>query len=190
MKPKDEGKIAEIYAATLVLVKEQGLAGITMSMIAKKAGFATGTVYIYFANKEELIVKLFEKCSSDYANDYFAGYDPTAPFKVAFHTIWMNMLRYSIEHFDELVFIEQCFHSPFISDDTRKATKERLLPWRELIERGKKEKLIKQLDASWIMLFVRGSVRDLVKHCTYNQLKITDTFKESLFEMCWDGIKD
>lgn len=190
MKPKDEGKIAEIYAATLALVKEQGLSGITMSMIAKKAGSATGTVYIYFANKEELIVKLFDKCIDHYTRDYFAGYDPAAPFKVAFHTIWMNMLRYSIEHFDELVFIEQCFHSPFISDETRKETKDRLLPWRELIERGKKEKLIKQLDASWIMLFVRGGVRDLVKHCSYNQLKITNEFKEAMFEMCWDGIKD
>ncbi|AXY74622.1 TetR/AcrR family transcriptional regulator [Paraflavitalea soli] len=190
MKPKDEGKIAEIYAATLALVKEQGLAGITMSMIAKKAGFATGTVYIYFANKEELLVKLFDKCIDDYTNNYFAGYNPADPFKVAFHTIWMNMLRYSIEHFDEQVFIEQCFHSPFISDETRKETKDRLMPWRELIERGKKEKLIKQHDASWIMLFVRGGVKDLVKHCTYHQLKITTEFKEAMFEMCWDGIKD
>ncbi|MBO9564560.1 MAG: TetR/AcrR family transcriptional regulator [Niastella sp.] len=190
MKPKDEGKIAEIYAATLTLVKEQGLSGITMSMIARKAGFATGTVYIYFANKEELIVKLFDKCIDDYTQHYFTGYDPSAPFKVAFHTIWMNMLRHSIERFDELVFIEQCFHSPFISDETRKATKDRMLPWRELIERGKKEKLIKQFDYSWIMLFVRGGMRDLVKHCTYNQLKITNEFKEAMFEMCWDGIKD
>ncbi len=190
MKPKDEGKIDEIFTATLALVKEYGLAGITMSMIAKKAGFATGTVYIYFSNKDELILKLFDKCANDYAKDYFAGYDPSSPFKVAFHTIWMNMLRYSIERFDELVFIEQCFHSPFISEEKRKETKERLLPWRELIERGKREKLIKQLDVTWIMLFVRGSVRDLVKHCNYNQLKITKEFKEAIFEMCWDGIKD
>jgi AcrR family transcriptional regulator len=190
VKPKDEGKIEEIFAATLALVKEQGLAGITMSMIARKAGFATGTVYIYFSNKEELIVKLFDKCATHYTRDYFAGYDPAAPFKVAFRTIWMNMLRYSIEHFDELVFIEQCFHSPFISEDTRKETKDRMLPWRELIERGKKEKLIKQVDATWIMLFVRGSVRDLVKHCNYNNLKITAEFKEAMFGMCWDGIRD
>jgi len=190
VKPKDEGKVDRIYAATLALVKEHGLSGVTMSMIAKKAGFATGTVYIYFANKEELIVKLFDQCIDNYTKDYFKGYDPSAPFKVGFHTIWMNMLRYSFEHFDEQVFIEQCFHSPFISDETRKATKERLLPWRELIERGKREKLIKQLDALWIMLFVRGSVRDLVRHCAYHQLKITDEFKETMFEMCWDGIRD
>lgn len=135
-------------------------------------------------------MKLFDKCINDYTRDHFAGYDPAAPFKMAFRTIWMNMLRYSIEHFDEMVFIEQCFHSPFISDATRKATKDRLLPWRELIERGKKENLIKQVDASWIMLFVRGSVRDLVKHCAYHQLRITNEFRETMFGMCWDGIRD
>jgi AcrR family transcriptional regulator len=190
VKPKDEGKIAEIFAATLQLVKEQGLAGITMSMIARKAGFATGTVYIYFANKEELIVKLFDKCIGDYTRDYFAGYDPSSPFKVAFHTIWMNMVRYSTENFNEQIFIEQCFHSPFITEETRKATKDKLLPFRELIDRGKEEKLIKQLDAAWLMIYVRGSVREMIKHCAYHQLKVTNEFTEAMFNMCWDGIKD
>lgn len=190
MKPKDEGKIEEIFAATLQLVKEEGLSGITMNMIAKKAGFATGTVYTYFENKEELIVKLFDKCLHNYMHDYFTGFDPAAPFKVAFHTIWMNLFRYSTEQFNDLIFIEQCFHSPFISEETRKATKDKFLPWRELIERGKKEKLIKQIDSTWLMIFVRGSVRELVKHCAYNQVKITKEFRETMFEMCWDGIKD
>ena len=57
MKPRDENKILDIYRATLELVKETGLAGITMGQIAKEAGLATGTVYIYFNNKEDLIVQ-------------------------------------------------------------------------------------------------------------------------------------
>jgi AcrR family transcriptional regulator len=190
VKPKDEGKIEEIFAATLQLVKDYGLSGITMNMIAKKAGFATGTVYIYFENKEELILKLFEKCMFNYSNEYFAGFDPEAPFKVAFHTIWMNMVRYSVSRFDELIFIEQCFHSPFIPEDTRKASKERFKPWRELIDRGKREKLIKPIDSLWLMIYVRGIIREMVKHAEYNNLKMTPELKEIMFSMCWDGIKD
>lgn len=190
MKPKDESKIAEIFAATLTLVGEHGLSGVTMSQIAAKAGFATGTVYIYFANKEELIVKLFEKCMFNYANDYFAGFDPSAPFKIAFRTIWINLFNYSVEKFDEFIFIEQCFHSPFLSEEIRKASKEKFQPWKDLIERGKREKLIKPIDSVWLMIYVRGSIRGMVKHCAYLQIAMTPEFRDTMFEMCWDGIKD
>lgn len=190
MKPKDESKIEEIYAATLALIQEHGLSGITVNMIAKKAGLATGTVYNYFENKEELIINLFDRCFHNYASDYFAGFDPAAPFKVAFRTIWMNMLRHSMARFSEQVFIEQCFHSPYISEEARMGYKEVFLPWRELIEKGKKERLIKQLDTTWLMIFVRGTVRELVKHCAYAQLELTPEIIEQLFNMCWDGIRD
>ncbi|BAV09284.1 transcriptional regulator, TetR family [Filimonas lacunae] len=190
MKPKDDSKIEEIFEATLQLVKEHGLSGITVNMIAKKAGFATGTVYTYFENKEQLILKLFDRCFSNYARDYFAGFDPTAPFKVAFHTIWVNMIRHSMDRFSELVFIEQCFHSPYISEESRATYKEVFLPWKEMIEKGKREGLVKQLDVMWLMLYVRGTIREIVKYVQYNQLQITPEFIEQMFNMCWDGIKD
>ena len=59
MKLRDENKTARIYKATLKLVKATGLAGITMQSVAKEAKIATGTLYIYFRNKEKLIVKPF-----------------------------------------------------------------------------------------------------------------------------------
>lgn len=190
MKPKDESKIEEIFAATLELVKEHGLSGITVNMIAKKAGFATGTVYIYFENKEQLILKLFDRCFNNYARDYFAGFDPTAPFKVGFYTIWTNMIRHSMDRFSELIFIEQCFHSPYISEESRLTYKEAFLPWKAMIEKGKAERLIKQVDSLWLMLYVRGTVREIVKYTQYNQLQITPEFIEQMFNMCWDGIRD
>ncbi|MBS1565823.1 MAG: helix-turn-helix transcriptional regulator, partial [Bacteroidetes bacterium] len=55
MKPKDDTKIEQIFAATLRLVEEIGVAGITMRQIAREAGMATGTLYIYFKDKESLI---------------------------------------------------------------------------------------------------------------------------------------
>jgi AcrR family transcriptional regulator len=59
VKPRDEHKIEQIFQATLVLVKEKGLAGITMGEIARAAKIATGTLYIYFESKEQLINELF-----------------------------------------------------------------------------------------------------------------------------------
>ena len=53
MRVRDEQKIELVHAATLNLVARIGLAGLTISMIAKEAGVAAGTIYIYFKNKED-----------------------------------------------------------------------------------------------------------------------------------------
>ena len=146
MKPRDENKIKQIYKATLKLVKENGFAGTTMQAVAKEADIATGTLYIYFNNKEALVVSLFNECIKNFAGVIFGNYNLNAPFKVGFYTIWSNILQHRLSHFDESIFLEQCFHSPFIDETTRKSAKKMFDPLRELLERGKKERLIKNID--------------------------------------------
>ena len=55
----DDAKTEQIYQATLELVLKQGLSGLKMADVAAQAGLATGTVYIYFKDKDELINHLY-----------------------------------------------------------------------------------------------------------------------------------
>jgi AcrR family transcriptional regulator len=71
VKLKDEHKIDQIFKATLKLVKENGLAGITMQSVAKEAKIATGTLYIYFKNKDSIITSLFDHCVKNSATIFF-----------------------------------------------------------------------------------------------------------------------
>ena len=84
MKIRDDKKTQQISQAVLGLVKQKGLAGVTMSEIAKEAGMATGTLYIYFKNKEELINNLFFDCRKEAIESYFLNYDESQPFKSGF----------------------------------------------------------------------------------------------------------
>ncbi|NQV32441.1 MAG: TetR/AcrR family transcriptional regulator [Phycisphaeraceae bacterium] len=45
-----------IYEATLAVIKEHGYDGLTMQRVATAAGIATGTLYNYFKNKDELLI--------------------------------------------------------------------------------------------------------------------------------------
>ena len=51
VKPRDEAKARDILAATLHEIEHVGLAGLSMEAVARRAGVATGTVYIYYKNK-------------------------------------------------------------------------------------------------------------------------------------------
>lgn len=189
MKRKDDQKIEQIYRATLSLVKGKGLAGITMSEIAKAAGLATGTVYIYFKSKDELINNLFSYCRSASAEIYFKNYDAEKPFKIGFKTIWTNLLKYRLKRFEEAVFMEQCYHSPFITESNKETSKKLLQPLYSLMERGKKEKLVKNIDTFLLLTFMVGSLSEVVKHAHYSGKKLTKHVIEDTFQLCWDGLK-
>jgi AcrR family transcriptional regulator len=189
VKLKDENKTEQIYKATLKLVKANGLAGFTMQSVAKDADMATGTLYIYFKNKESLIASLFDACIKNSASVFFKSYDPQAPFKVGFHTIWTNIVQHRSLHFDESIFMEQCFHSPFIDEDTKVRVKKMFDPMRELMNRGKEERLIKDIDTFWLLAFMLGGINEIAKRAAYHNKKLTEDVLAMNFQLCWDGIK-
>jgi len=189
VKPRDEQKIQLIYQATLQLVKAKGLAGITMSEIAREAKIATGTLYIYFESKEQLINDLFTRCRKSSAEIYFKGYNVDQPFKEGLQTIWMNLFDFRLEHFHEAVFMDQCYHSPYITETTKELTRKLIQPLYKLVERGMEEQLLKKMDAFMLLIFIFSGLNEFVKHSVYSERKITKSSKEALFQLMWDGIK-
>lgn len=63
-----------VAAATQVLV-ERGLRATTVDAVAAAAGVAKGTVYLYFASKDELVAGVRAK----YLDDYAAALRPPSP---------------------------------------------------------------------------------------------------------------
>ena len=59
MRIKDENKQEAIRQATIKLVNEIGFASCSVSKIAKEADVSPATLYIYYKNKEDLIVSTY-----------------------------------------------------------------------------------------------------------------------------------
>ncbi|MBK7429337.1 MAG: helix-turn-helix transcriptional regulator [Saprospiraceae bacterium] len=79
-RAKDPGKIALIYDSTLSLIMKSGYTDLRMADVAKEAGMATGTLYIYFKNKEELINTLFLQLKEEKIKQMFENTRPTDSF--------------------------------------------------------------------------------------------------------------
>ncbi|MCC7401719.1 MAG: TetR/AcrR family transcriptional regulator [Chitinophagaceae bacterium] len=189
MKFKDETKTAQIFSATLKLVQQKGLSGITMSEIAKAARIATGTLYIYFKNKPDLINALFTYCRKNATNIYFDNYEESAPFKTGFKIIWSNLVKFRMDHFDQAVFLDQCYHSPFITENTKEITRKMIQPLYKLVERGKEEKFLKDIDNMLLLTFMSGSINEFIKYSNYSGKKILSSDTGLLFQLCWDALK-
>lgn len=57
----DGNKREKILDAAVVEIAQRGYYQTTVARIAKRAGVADGTIYLYFKNKEELLLSLFDR---------------------------------------------------------------------------------------------------------------------------------
>ncbi len=59
-------KEVRILGAAVRVFAQNGYHGSTMAAVAGEAGVATGTIYLYFERKQELLITLFQRHLSDY----------------------------------------------------------------------------------------------------------------------------
>lgn len=58
---RDKPKYKQIIDAAVIAIAENGYHQAQVSKIAKQAGIADGTIYLYFKNKEDILISVFEE---------------------------------------------------------------------------------------------------------------------------------
>ncbi|PLS16927.1 TetR family transcriptional regulator [Bacillus sp. M6-12] len=58
---KNRPKYKQIIDAAVIVIAENGYHQAQVSRIAKQAGVADGTIYLYFKNKEDILISLFHE---------------------------------------------------------------------------------------------------------------------------------
>jgi AcrR family transcriptional regulator len=189
VKPKDEDKLRAIARATFTLVEQTGLSGLTMAAIAREAGLATGTLYVYFGSKEELMVALYEQAKTETAASLMHGDDPSAPFRSRFQHMWMNWLEHRLTHYEQMVFMEQYYNSPWFSEESRNLSNRLFKGWVDLIETARAQQILKDVPTPMLINSFGGSVRETANMLRAGTLARTESHLAMAFGLCWDGIK-
>jgi AcrR family transcriptional regulator len=112
--PRKEQKLREIAVETIV---RYGFDGLSMQKLARAAGVSPATIYIYFRDRDDLIMSLTREASCKMAEATLAGFDPAMSFAEGLRVQWINRARYCLENPREMHFLEQIRHSPFHARD-------------------------------------------------------------------------
>lgn len=190
MKPKDPEKIARIEQAALSLVRQNGLVGLQMAAIGKATGLGMGTIYGYFESKEVLINSLFQRIKQSHIARIYADQSADQPFRLQFKRLVLNYVRNRLDYFEEHFFIEQCVNSPFLDETSRQLDAGAYTGAWELIERGKRELLLKNLDNWLILAQLMGALNGAIEAWMRqpNPPPLAD-WLDALVDMVWDSIK-
>lgn len=111
MRVKDENKELRLRKCALKMIAKDGLEQFSIQKLAKKASVSPGTIYIYFKDKDDLILKICEEQMNKMTETSLEGFSPDMSFNEGMKIQWINRARYGLKYQDEVLFMEQIKHS-------------------------------------------------------------------------------
>src|ERR1700744_423919 len=112
MRVRDESKVEAIYEQALKMIVEEGFDGLSMQKLAKAAGVSPATIYIYFKDRDDLLLQLYQLEIDKYFAYVLKGFDPEMDFATGLSIQWKNRARYIIDYPDKAHFMEHFKYTP------------------------------------------------------------------------------
>lgn len=185
-------KRQEILNAALQVIAEHGFHEAPIALIAERAGVGAGTIYRYFATKDELIRELFRDLHAEICHELSGGYEVDRPIRERFLHLGRSLLRYFIANPWEFRFLEQFFNSPYGLEYRR----DLLLGegedgdlYRLLMEEGKERRMIKNLPLVVLLALAIGPLLCVARDQIAGFVQLDEALLGQVLLACWDGIK-
>ena len=113
---RDPGSAAAVRAALRRLVAAHGFHGASMSAVAREAGVATGTAYVHYASKDDLVLAAYLEAKAALGAAATSAVDPDAPPRDRFLDLWTAALQHLLDHPEDARFLQQVEASPYAAD--------------------------------------------------------------------------
>ena len=79
MRTRDENKELTIREKALEMAVKDGFDGLSMQKLARAAGVSPATIYIYFKDRDDLILQLWLQEVKKMVDATLEGFDPSMP---------------------------------------------------------------------------------------------------------------
>jgi len=191
-KEKNNEKYHRILEAAVKVFADQGFFQSTVSQIAKEAGVADGTIYLYFKNKDDILVQFF----SYKTKQVFARFREEVD--KADNTIdkLRNLIRRHLEEFQcdrnmAVVYQAETHQSSrLVEKQIKEMSKMYFDIVSEIIEQGQEEGVIKKdLYLSLVKRFILGAVDEVISTWLHSSSKYDlVSMADPLVELFLNGI--
>jgi AcrR family transcriptional regulator len=187
VRHKDDTKQQAISDAAIELITANGFADTSMSKIAKAANVSPATIYVYFANKEELINKIYLFVKQEMSTELLKGVKKNLSVAEAFQIIWKNFYNYALANPVRFAFTEQFANSPLV-ESCKAESMNYFQPLHALFLRGKEEKIFKDISLEIFIAFTFAPLTGLIKEHFGGVIDLDETALATTFEIAWDAV--
>lgn len=182
-------KKEDILTATLDLITEEGLQSVTFSKIFKRANVGSGTFYNYFENKEQLVNELFGEICVHMNGFVIIGYNPNGTVYERFKHLMKNTADFALQFPKELSFLENYYHSPYISDEVRNMHNSSMEECLAVVAEGQRQGLIREFNPAMCCSIATGLLLSVIKDSLSGKFELGEPQVQETIEACWKAIR-
>ena len=189
MRIKDDVKEAALFEATVKLVNDIGFASSSVSKIAKEAGVSPATIYVYYKNKEDLLVSTYIGIKLDLSKALLRDFNDRLPIRDILRNVWINMFEYISKNLEYYKFVEQFSSSPYSSLVNRQEVEQYFEPLIKVLQTGIEQKIIKNVNFDILTAFMYHPITVLANSSLSPDFELNAENIEIAFTLAWDAIK-
>lgn len=175
-----------ILRAALRLIARAGLHDAPMAAVAREAGVAAGTPYVYFASKEAMINALYldvlqdrDRVLVDAAGRAAAAAEDSV---AACARSWYALAHWELDHPDASNFLLQCQTSGILTEETREVERRLAAAGREQFTQAVHDGVVRALPLPVFWALFVGPIHLLAQMRAAGELAITDDVLRETFE--------
>ncbi|MEN4041268.1 MAG: TetR/AcrR family transcriptional regulator [Anaerolineaceae bacterium] len=183
-------KRATLFSAALKLFVKKGVMNTSTAEIAKEAGVAAGTLFLYFPTKQDLLDQLVLKIGKDQSHYINQLLDPSLAARQTFSIIWHGTVSWFLENMDAYLYLQQVRDTGLISPAAVQESGQFFVYYYTAIQKGLAEGSLKPYPIGLIGEFL---YQDIV--AVMNQIHqqpdpgAQHELIQQGFNIFWDGIQ-
>ena len=186
---KHSDKRKALLDASLKLFCEKCFQDTSTASISNEAKVATGTLFLYFDSKEELVNELYLECKTEMAGYIEEGVWEMPSFKAQLKHIWLRGTTWCLENPEKTQFMTQYSSSPYITKQTRERAVSRLGLMTEVVKKAIANQEVSTTSVELLSSVLGGYFHSARMFLLDNaRSKNFSKWQEEVFDFIWKGI--
>lgn len=113
MRIRDEDKVKLVKQKALETIVNDGLESFSMNKLAKACNISVATLYIYYKDKDDLVISIAKEEGDAMSDTFIRNFDPNLSFEEGLRIQWRNRYAYNLENPLAYSFFEQLRSSAY-----------------------------------------------------------------------------
>jgi AcrR family transcriptional regulator len=186
-RPKSDDKRLAILDASIKLFADRGPACTPTAAISVAARVAEGTLFTYFATKEDLVNEVYRMLKREVAVSLAAAYPTAADARLRFRHVWDRYIEWGVSHPEKFRVLEQLEASDSITEESRQLGMTALKEIERVAKDGIRKKRIRNTSLPYLAAVMTTLAETTISFIAGNQHSRVD-YSSAGFEIFWAGI--
>ncbi len=183
-----DDKELRILNSALILFVEKGFHASTLPEIAKHADVATGTIYLYFKNKEQLVNSVWRINKLKLKQTLESSVDIAKSYEENFRNIYLSYLNFAFKNTDAFSFLNLHYHYPYLTKQNLEIDKEIESFLFDFIKEGQIAGIVVEGTAALIISILDGGVVGIFRSVRKGLFKWNSKLASDSVNLAYDSI--